>query len=99
MYRVRMPDHSRWIIAVLVVGCLVFSAAATWGFEAPTAAGFSLRTAVILGALWLAWPELTQRSFRKTAIIALGVLVVLFRPRTAWVVIPAFLLWLGTNRR
>jgi hypothetical protein len=94
-----MPDHARPILALLVVGCLVFAAVATWILDAPTAAGFSLRSGVLLAALWLAWPELTRKSVRTTAIIAVGAIVVLLRPRTGWFVIPALLIWLGTNRR
>jgi len=94
-----MPDQSRPIIAVLMVACVGFAAAATWLFDESTAAGFSLRTAILLAALWLAWPELTRRSFRRTAIIGLGALIVVFRPRTAWFIVPTLLIWLGTGRR
>lgn len=94
-----MPDQSRRILAVLVAVCLGLAAAATWLFDAPTAAGFSLRSGILVAALWLAWPELTRRSFRKFAVIATAALLVILRPRAAWVVVPAMLIWLGARRR
>ena len=78
---------------------LVGSAAAYWGFQSDVATGVALRTAFLSGAMWLAWPEITQRSLRNVAIIAVGGLILLFRPRTAWVVIPVLLMWAGTKRK
>lgn len=94
-----MPEQSRTILGVLVIALVSMAGALTWLFDRPTAAGISLRSAILLGALWLAWPELTRRSFRRTAVIGLGAAIVLFRPRAAWVVIPVLAVWLATGRR
>ncbi len=94
-----MPSNTRPLLAVATVLFLAGSAAAYWGFRSDVATGIALRTAFLSGAVWLAWPEMTQRSLRNVAVIAVGVLILLFRPRTAWVVIPVLLIWLGTKRK
>lgn len=94
-----MPTNTRPALAVATMLFLVGSAAAYWGFQSDVATGVALRTAFLSGAMWLAWPEITQRSLRNVAIIAVGGLILLFRPRTAWVVIPVLLMWAGTKRK
>jgi hypothetical protein len=94
-----MPANTRPALAVATALFLVASAAAYWGLQSDVATGVALRTAFLSGALWLAWPEMTQRSLRNVAVIGVGVLILLFRPRTAWVVIPVLLIWAGTKRK
>jgi hypothetical protein len=94
-----MPAYFRPAFAVVTALTLALAAGAYWVLDSDVTAGVSLRTAFLSGALWLAWPEITQRSLRNILIIAVGVLILLFRPRTAWVVIPVLLVWAGTKRK
>src|SRR5688572_19293427 len=64
------------------------------GFE--DAAGIGLRAGLVLGALWIAYPQLVQlaKRFPKWlyAVIAMAAAVVAFGPRSLMIVIPALLL-------
>ena len=60
---VDMPQRFPPLKALFLAG----SAAAYWGFRSDVAAGIALRTAFLSGAVWLAWPEMTQRSLRNVA--------------------------------
>lgn len=94
-----MPANTRPALVVIALVTLGLAAAAHWGFESAVMAGVSLRTSFLLGALWLAWPEITQKSIRNVLIIAIGLVMLFLRPRTAWVVVPALLLWAGMRER
>jgi hypothetical protein len=94
-----MSDTTRPALAVTTMLFLLGSAAAYWWFQSDVAAGVALRVAFVSGALWLAWPEITRRSLRNVAIIGVAVLILVFRPRTAWIVIPVLLIWAGTKRK
>lgn len=94
-----MPAYARHLLAGLASMAMVFAAAAMWLFDSATAAGFSFRVAILLAALWFAWPEITQRSPRRLVIGAAAAVAVLVRPRSAWILIPAFLFWLAMARR
>ena len=94
-----MPENARPMLAAITISLVVTAAAAFWGFDSAVTAGVTLRSALLSGALWLAWPEITQRSLRNVLLIGAGVLVVALRPRTAWVVIPALLVWAGMRKR
>jgi hypothetical protein len=94
-----MSATTRPALAITTVLFLLGSAVAYWGFQSEVATGIALRIAFLSGALWLAWPEITQRSLRNVAIIVVALLVLVLRPRTAWVVIPVLLIWAGTKRK
>jgi hypothetical protein len=94
-----MPTYTRPTLAVLAVLSLGVAAVAYWGLESTVLAGVTLRTSFLLGALWLAWPEITQRSLRNLIIISVGVLLVFIRPRAAWIIVPALLVWAGMKKR
>lgn len=98
-YRVRMSEGTRPLLAAIAVALLVVAATAYWWLDSAVTAGVALRTSFLCGALWLAWPELTQRSLRNVAIIGIGLLLVFLRPRAAWVIVPALLVWAGLRRR
>lgn len=94
-----MPPNVRPMLAAVTVALVGAAGAAFWGFDSEVVAGVTLRVALLSGALWLAWPEITRRSLRNVVLIGIGVLIVALRPRTAWVVIPALLVWAGMRRR
>lgn len=63
----------------------------------PVAAGIFVRTAAVMGAVWFAYPGLQSMTAGSWALTAVGVVVVILRPRAAWLVIPVILL-LGVTR-
>lgn len=94
-----MPSYARPALAVLAAVSVALAALTMWGFDSPTAAGFTFRVGVLLGALWFAWPEIIQRSGRRMLLFAAAGAALILRPRAAWVLIPAFLVWLAMARR
>jgi hypothetical protein len=89
----------RPLIGIVAFASALASAAAFWYLDRSTAAGLALRIGVIAAALWLAWPELISMSVRRMALVAVIAGIVLIRPRSAFVVVPVFLVWLATNRQ
>lgn len=71
---------------------LVVIALALWliGDDA-AAAGIFARTAAVLGAVWFAYPGLQSMTAGTWAVTAVGLVVVILRPRAAWLVIPVIL--------
>jgi hypothetical protein len=53
-----------------------------------TAAGISARVGLLLLAVWIAFPVLTEVDSRTYLFIGIGALFVLWRPRSALVVLP-----------
>ncbi len=53
-----------------------------------TNAGIAARIGLVLVALWIAFPVLTQVDRRTYLFIGLSTLVVLWRPRSALIVLP-----------
>lgn len=55
-------------------------------------AGIFVRTAAVMGAVWFAYPGLQSMTAGTWAVTAVGVVVVIVRPRAAWLLIPVILL-------
>jgi hypothetical protein len=95
-----MRRHLLGIVALVlilagIIGMIVgYSSVRPWGME--DAAGVGLRTGLVLGALWIAYPQLVQlaKRFPKWlyAVIAMAASVVAFGPRSLIFIIPAILL-------
>lgn len=91
-----MMSSTRAQIGVIAFAGLIGAAAARW-FDEPQASGVTLRIALVLGAVWFAWPSMGAVPRRSWLLTLLTVAVILWRPRSAWVVLPA-LVW-ATRRR
>lgn len=63
-------------------------AAALWYTGDDTTAGIAARVGAILAAIWIAWPVVSDVGRRSWWFAALSVLVILWRPRAAVVVLP-----------
>lgn len=67
-------------------------AAVAWTVAGDAAvAGVLGRSAAVLGAVWLAYPGLRSMTPATWALVGVGLLVALLRPRAAWLVIPVIL--------
>lgn len=76
-------------IGIAVVALMALAAAALLGLNGEdTNAGIAARIGLVLAALWIAFPVLTQVDRRTYVFIGLGALVVLWRPRSALIVLP-----------
>ncbi len=53
-----------------------------------TTAGIAARVGAIFGAVWIAWPVVTDVGRRSWWFLGLSLLVVFWRPRSAVVVLP-----------
>ena len=74
-------------IGVVAVAALVAAALLGIGGD-DTNAGIAARIGLVLVALWIAFPVLTEVDRRTYLFIGLGALVVLWRPRSALIVLP-----------
>ncbi len=76
----------------IAIGVTALSALAAAGLLAmngdDTNAGIAARIGLVLVALWIAFPVLTQVDRRTYLFIGLSALVVLWRPRSALIVLP-----------
>ncbi len=76
-------------IGIGVVALAALAAAAVLGIGGDdTNAGISARIGLVLVAMWIAFPVLTQVDRRTYLFIGVGALVLLWRPRSALVVLP-----------
>jgi hypothetical protein len=76
-------------IGIGVVAVAALAAAALLGLNGDdTNAGIAARIGLVLVALWIAFPVLTQVDRRTYVFIGLSALVVLWRPRSALIVLP-----------
>lgn len=93
-------DWTRHSIAAVALLALV-GAAALWAGGQSGQAGVAARVGAVFGAVWLAWPSLSRTSPRTWLFTGAALLVVLWRPRAAWIVLPAlaFALFVGRGRR
>lgn len=91
-------DSTRLTLAVMT-GAVLVVAAVTWTLDQRINAGVALRVAVLLGALWLAWPNLVSVPRRTWSVVALSILVLVARPRAALFVIPIILIVASLRRR
>ncbi len=91
-------DSTRVAMGVFAFGALAV-AGASWWWDQPINAGVALRVAVILGAVWLAWPNLIAVPRRGWWVAGLSLLVLLARPRAAMVAIPVILVVASLRRR
>ena len=86
---------------MLGVATLALAAAAVvfWLGDSPAGAGVTARSAAVLGAVWLAFPAFAELRWR-TVLIAFGALaVILYRPRSGWLVAIAAAAALASMRR
>ena len=63
-------------------------AAALWYTGDDTTAGIAARVGAILAAIWIAWPVVSDVGRRGWWFAGLSVLVILWRPRAAVIVLP-----------
>ena len=76
-------------IGIGVVALIALALAALLAFNGDdTNAGIAARIGLVLVALWIAFPVLTEVDRRTYVFIGLGALVVLWRPRSALIVLP-----------
>jgi hypothetical protein len=76
-------------IGIGVVALLALAGAAALALSGDhTNAGISARIGLVLVALWIAFPVLTQVDARTYLFFGLGAVLVLWRPRSALVVLP-----------
>lgn len=61
-------------------------------------AGILARVAVVLGAIWLAYPALVKVDKRTIWILVIGGVVILLRPRSALVVLPVIAIFARTAK-
>lgn len=61
-------------------------------------AGILGRVAAVIGSIWLAYPALVAVDRRSIWLVAVGVLVVLLRPRSALVVLPVIAFFARTAK-
>lgn len=85
---------SRTLIGAATVLAAGFTAWA-WATDAGQVVGIAARVTVILGAIWIAHPAFETVNTRSALIAGLSVLVLIFRPRAALVVLPVLALTLG----
>lgn len=92
--------HALGILGLmLLIGGIFFA----FGWSAPSstqsASGSMIKIGLVLGALWLAWPQV-DRFLAKTpawllATSLIGIILIVVRPITALIVLPCLaLLWL-----
>lgn len=74
------------------------AAAFLWYSGDATTAGIAARVGAVLGAVWVAWPAVTEVGRRRWWILGLSLLVVIWRPRSAVVVLPAMAFALRRSR-
>ena len=82
------------IATVVAFGIAAFA----WTVGDDTTTGIAARVAVILAAVWIAWPVLTGVRRRAWGFAALAIVVLLRSPRAAIVVLPVLALALGGRK-
>ncbi len=99
--RVVEPATARSTRILLGVATLALVAAAAvfWIGDSPAGAGVAARSAAVLGAIWLAFPAFTELRWRTVLIAGGALAVVLYRPRSGWVVAVAAAAALASMRR
>jgi hypothetical protein len=76
-------------IGIGVVAVAALAAAVLLGLNGDdTNAGIAARIGLVLVALWIAFPVLTQVDRRTYLFLGIGALVLLWRPRSALIVLP-----------
>ncbi len=72
------------------VSALVAAGLAAWAWLSGSneTVGIAVRVAVILGAIWIAFPAFSTVNARSILIGGLSLLVLLLRPRAAVVILP-----------
>lgn len=80
--------------AILGVIAVALAAAGAWAWAAdnPGLAGAALRVSALIGAIVVAWPALADFRRHKPWWALAGALLVAWRPRAAWLVLPVLAL-------
>ncbi len=90
------PDIRRWLLGVLALLTLVAGAiivyAEPWGGDAKPMGSACLRVGIVLGAAWLAQPELEKIPKWMFMSLLVAVVIICWRPATVVIVVPALLL-------
>ena len=82
-------------IGIGVVAVLSLAGAALLAVSGDdTSAGIAARIGLVLVAFWIAFPVLTEVDRRTYLFIGIGALVLLWRPRSALIVLPVLALTL-----
>ena len=91
-----VTQQRRWVLGVLAALLLVTGAftvyAEPWGGEAKAMGAACLRVGIVLGATWLALPELERIPKWMFVSLLVAVVIVVWRPPTIVIVAPALLL-------
>ena len=87
-----MSRHAIGVTAILAAGFAGWA----WITDSGTTVGIATRVAVLLGAIWIAFPVFKTVNLRSSLIAAVSLLVIVFRPRAAIVVLPV--LWWTVGR-
>lgn len=77
----------RIAIGLMAVAALGAAAVLALGGD-DTNAGISARIGLMLSALWIAFPVLTEVDSRTYLFFGVGALILLWRPRSALIVLP-----------
>lgn len=85
----------RWALGLVTIGILA-GAGVAWAGDDPGLTGILARVGAVLAAIWIAYPALVKVDRRTGWLLALGAVVVLFRPRAAFVVLPVIALFART---
>ncbi len=81
-------------IAALAAGAFALW---SWSTDSMTTVGIATRVAVILAAIWIAFPVVEKANLRSIVIGVVSVLVLVLRPRAAVIVLPV--LWITVGRK
>lgn len=92
-YRQGMYRHLIGIAALAAGGFALWS----WTTDSMTTVGIATRVAVILAAIWIAFPVVEKANLRSLVIGVVSVLVLVLRPRAAVIVLPV--LWITVGRK
>lgn len=84
-------------LALATIG-LLMGAGLAWNAGDSGLAGILARVAVVLGAIWLAYPALVKVDKRTIWILVIGGVVILLRPRSALVVLPVIAIFARTAK-
>ncbi len=69
-----------------------------WSADQAAQAGVAARVGAVFAAVWVAWPSLSRTSPRSWLVGGAAVAAVIWRPRSAWIVLPALALVLARRR-
>lgn len=91
-------DSTRFLLGLLTAGAAGYGVWA-WVTDDLATGGIMVRVALVLAAVWVAWPSLRGVSPRTWLVTAVAVVVIAWRPLAAWIVLPMLALGFARPRR